>query len=199
MGIAADDAAVAVLRVRAGRGCGAPPPGRNRAWARHIPPPGARHGRRYPGGERARLGLDVHGHPAAQARRPRRSSASELAIRRRRPSMCCWRSRRAIERRALRLSLEGAGIPTEESAIAGAARHAGRSGKGGRAFHAPHRRWPQRLRGRGSAAVARRARGAGRRAGRHRPGYGGKGGLCPVPRRRLRRLSRAPGPAAARC
>ena len=76
--------------------------------------------------------------------------------------------------------------------------HGGRGSKGGRAFHAHHRRRPQRLRDRGSAPVPRSGGGAGRRPGRHRAGYGGEGGLRPVPRRGLRCLSRAPGSAAVR-
>ena len=114
------------------------------------------------------------------------------------PSTCCWRSTRGIERRALRLSLEGAGIPSEESAIASAAEPGVRGGKGGRALHAHHRRRPRRLRAGRRLLSPRAGGGAGRRAGRHRAGYGGQGGLRPIPRRRLRRLSRAPGAAAVR-
>ena len=52
---------------------------------------------------------------------------SEAAARRRppRPSTCCWRSSPAIERRALRLALEGAGIPLEEMSVAARAGHGG--------------------------------------------------------------------------
>ena len=77
-------------------------------------------------------------------------------------------------------------------------RHGVRGGEGGRAFHAGDRRRPQRLRGGQPAAGPRAGSDGGRRAGRHRPGYGGKGGFHPVPRCRLRCLSRAPGPAAVR-
>ena len=111
-------AAVPVLRVRAGRGGRAPAAGRHGAGARHLPPPRAGHGGRYPRGQQARRRLDVHGHAALEAGRGAAGAAGRKAPRMRCGQHVLLALDRPIERRALRLSLEGAGIPVEECAIA---------------------------------------------------------------------------------
>ena len=84
-------AAVPVPRVRAGRRCRAPPPGRHGTRARHLAPPGAGDGRRHPCGERARQGFDLHGGRAlATGRRARRRRPRPRC--RRRAGTCCSRS-----------------------------------------------------------------------------------------------------------
>ena len=107
---------------------------------RHLAAAGARHGRRHPGRQRAGLRLDVHGDPAAASWRRHAIAASRAASRRPRRHHVLLALDRAIERRALRLSLEGAGIPVEDCAVA-AAGDAGRGGgRRGRALHHAARR-----------------------------------------------------------
>ena len=98
----------------------------------------------------------------------------------RRPQHVLLALESGIERRALRLSLEGAGIPLEECALARASAMAAAASEAGRALHDPDRRRSQRLRAGGPAPRRRQGRGAGQRAGRHRAGYRGKGGLRPI-------------------
>ena len=80
----------------------------------------------------------------------------------------------------------------------GVLRHGGCCGRGRRALHDADRRRPQWLRAGLPAPRQRQGGRARRRPGRGRAGYGGKGGLCPVPRRGFRRLSGAPRAAAIR-
>ena len=165
MGIAADVAALPVLRVRAGRGCRAPPPGRYRTGARHFPPPGARDGRRHPGGEHARHRLDVHGHPAAQAgaqgghrggarRGPGRGSAA-----------CAARARPRHRAPGIAPFARGCGHPVrrEHDRMRGRRWLSG-AARAGEPFTRIDRRRSQRLRG-GQRGCWPHARAAGARAG----------------------------------
>ena len=75
-------AAVSVPRVRAGRSCRAPPPGRDGTWACHLAPPRAGHGRRHLCCKRARQGFDVHGGLALETRQRSSDGARVRACRR---------------------------------------------------------------------------------------------------------------------
>ena len=80
-----------------------------------------------------------------------------------------------IERRALRLALEGADIPLEEGAIEDALSLVRAAADFGRAVHNPHRRRPRRMRAGRQAVGGLARRSPRRRAGRDRAGYGRQG------------------------
>ncbi len=184
-------AAGAVLGIRAGR-CGrAPSARRHRAGACHIAAAGAGDGRRDPRRQPARLRLDVYGDRAAEAGRPigRRAARHRGAGR----ATACAVGLGFRYRASCTAPVAGRRrCPARGMRGRGRLGH-GRSGhRGRRALYDPDRGWSPRLGASRSPAGRRQSWGVRQRPGRRRARYRGQGELCPIPRRRIRRLSRTP-------